>query len=639
MERYFGPKGLLAAKISGFDFRASQLQMAEAVAESLALRKPLIVEAGTGTGKTWAYLIPAILSGLRVVVSTGTKTLQDQILDHDIPFLKRLLRPALKAVCMKGRGNYLCRRRFRDFAYQPTLYSREEAKLFKRFQTWAKRTPTGERADISWLPDRFLTWNEVCSSTEHCLGQACEDHGRCFVTQLRAEASRADLLVVNHHLFFADLSLRRNGGGEILPNYDAVIFDEAHQIEDTAGPTFGIELSDLKIFDFARDLMKEGKRGGKTPAAQAMMRIAQQLEVLGRLLSKDLGHGRAKTGRFTLDHQKVGPGFTDTCEKIVHAAGEISSIITPGSDNPPAWEPLYRRGLEIGHCARSIMEGNDPSLVYWYELTPKATFLHGTPVEVGPLIHDHLFGRVPSVVLTSATLSVAGSFDYVRNTLGAPSDCTELTLPSPFDYGHQAGLFIPARFPAPLDPDFIPSLASQVIEILGKTRGRALLLFTSYRNMTAVHDLIKGKLPYPILMQGQKAKRALLAEFKENVSSVLLATSSFWQGIDVPGETLSCLLIDKLPFEAPDDPLIAARMETFTERGKSPFFHYQIPRAIIGLRQGVGRLIRSQDDRGIIGIFDIRLTTKGYGRLFLDSLPRCRIISHPDEIDGFFAKE
>jgi ATP-dependent DNA helicase DinG len=435
------------------------------------------------------------------------------------------------------------------------------------------------------------------------------------------------------------LSLRRGGAGEILPDYDAVIFDEAHQLEDTAGPTFGIELSDLKIFDLARDLLKEGKRGGKTPPGQAMMRVSQQLEVLGRLLSKDLAQGRAKTGRFPLDHQKVDPGFLDTCGKIVHAAREISAIITPGSDNPSAWEPLYRRGIELAHCAQSILDGKDPSLVYWYELTPNATFLHGTPIEVGPLLRDHLFGRVPTVVLTSATLSVAGSFDYVRNSLGAPAACAELALQSPFDYGSQAGLFIPARFPAPPDPDFSSSLAAQAIEILGKTHGRALLLFTSYRNMTAVHELIKGKLPYPILMQGQKAKRALLAEFKENVSSVLLATSSFWQGIDVPGETLSCLLIDKLPFEAPDDPLIAARMAKLNERGKSPFFHYQVPRAIIGLRQGVGRLIRSPADRGIIGIFDIRLTTKGYGRLFLTSLPPCRTISHLDEIDDFMAEE
>lgn len=637
MQRYFGPQGLLAQKVTSFDFRASQLEMAEEVYQCLTSETRLLVEAGTGTGKTWAYLIPAILSGKRVVVSTGTKTLQDQILDHDIPFLKRLIAPHLQAVCLKGRRNYLCLRRFRDFSYQPTLWDKEEARLFRRFQQWAARTPTGDRADLDWLPDGFQTWNEVSSGSEDCLGQQCDDYSRCFITRLRLEASRAHLLVVNHHLFFADLALRGKGLGEILPDYDAVIFDEAHQLEDTIGLYFGVQFSNLKINDLLQDLHRETKKdAGKTQRFQEIHSIAVQLEALSRLLYQGLCPAPGTQGRFPLNLQKVGKSFVDSCRQLLHALEQLSALLTPKSDSPETLDLVHRRSLEMAGEVREILEQDNPSLVYWYELSAKAVFIHGTPVDVAPVLREKLLSRKSAVVMTSATLSIAGSFDFIRRCLGMPPETRELLLASPFDYEKQALLYIPSTFPAPHEPGFCEHLAEEALQILTKTQGRALFLFTSYRNMKETHGLLKDRLPYPLFVQGAKPKRTLLAQFRQEIHSILFATSSFWQGIDVPGESLSCLLIDKLPFEVPDDPLISARMEHLGAQGKSPFVHYQVPRAVIQLKQGVGRLIRSPGDRGVIAIFDVRLMTKNYGRLFLKSLPPCRRVHHQDDIPGDF---
>ena len=638
MQRYFGPEGLLARTVTNFEFRDSQLEMAEAVFESLSAETPLMAEAGTGTGKTWAYLIPAILSGKKVIVSTGTKTLQDQILDHDIPFLKKNFFPHLRAVCVKGRANYLCRRRFREFSYQPSLYSRGEALLFRRFQQWGSKTDTGDRAEISWLPDQFHTWNEVCSRTEHCLGQQCEDNGRCFLTRLRSEAARANLLIVNHHLFFADLSLRRKGLGEVLPDYDAVIFDEAHQLEDTMSLYFGVHFSSVRLSDLSRDLKKAcGKDPGKAKSFQSILNIAQQLEQLGRILHNHCLASKGSPGRYHLDGETGADGFVDSFDRIIHALEQLNALLTPLCEKHPALEAASRSSQELKLAAQEILDRKDPSLVYWYELTQQAVFFSGTPIDVAFVFRERLLAKTPAVVLISATLSIAGSFDFLRQSVGMPPESREMILPSPFAYERQALLYVPSRFPAPQEPGFIAQVAGEALEILKKTRGRALFLFTSYKNMHEIHQRWKDKLPYPLLVQGQKPKRALLADFRERIDSVLLATSSFWQGIDVPGEALSCLLIDKLPFEVPDDPLIAARMARLTEQGKSAFFHYQVPRAVIQLKQGVGRLIRSSRDSGIIAIFDVRLLTKNYGRLFIKSLPPCRMVHQLDRIGEFLA--
>jgi ATP-dependent DNA helicase DinG len=636
MQKYFGPEGILASKVQGFEYRQGQLEMAQAVFQCFRSRTPLMAEAGTGTGKTWAYLVPAILSGKKVVVSTGTKTLQDQILDHDIPFLKKNIYPGLKAVCLKGRRNYLCRRRFLEFCYQPTLWNKEEARLFRRFQKWAATSNTGDRADIDWLPDNFRTWNEVCSSSEHCLGQQCSEFSRCHLTRLRNEAARANIVLVNHHLFFADLALRRRGIGEVIPEYEAVVFDEAHQLEDVVGEYFGIHFSSFAISQLAQDILKECRRESKKLNLKAMQTVGQQLEVLSRLFYHNLAQAGKGTGRFRFEPAKAGlSDFAGTCRQIVHALDELPAMVEPFAEKAENLACTSRRATDLSAALQLLIEQKDQSLVYWHELTQQGVFLNATPIDIGPVLNEFLFPATPSVVMTSATLSVAGGFEYVRNSLGVPVEGRELLVPSPFEYERQAIAYIPSRFPAPNDREFCAQMGAQAAEIIERTRGRALFLFTSYRNMYEVHKLFEGKISFPLLVQGQKTKRALLQEFKDRVDSVLLATSSFWQGIDVPGEALSCVIIDKLPFEVPDDPVIAARVDRIARNGGNAFYEYQVPRAAIQLKQGIGRLIRSSKDRGVIAVFDIRMLTKSYGQVFVKSLPPCRVVHSLDEIETF----
>ncbi len=635
MQKYFGPEGILASAVQGFEYRKGQLEMAQAVFECFRSETPLMVEAGTGTGKTWAYLVPAILSGRKVIVSTGTKTLQDQIFDHDIPFLKKNIDPRLKAVCLKGRRNYLCRRRFLEFCYQPTLWNKEEAKLFRRFQKWAATSSTGDRAEIEWLPDNFRTWNEVCSTSEHCLGQQCSEFSRCHLTRLRNEAARANIVVVNHHLFFADLALRRRGGGEVIPEYQAVVFDEAHQLEDVVGEYFGIHFSSITIAQLAQDILKECRRDSKKLGLKSIQTVGQQLEVLSRLFHHNLFNAGNGAGRFRFDPAKAGNDFGDTCRQITHALAELPAMVEPFAEKAENFAGAGRRSNELSAALQLLIEQKDESFVYWHELTQQAAFLNATPIEVAPMLKEFLFPSTAAVVMTSATLSVAGGFEFVRNSLGVPPESRELLLRSPFAFEHQAIAYIPSRFPAPNDRTFCAQMAEQAAEIMEKTGGRTLFLFTSYRNMYEVHKLFEGKISFPLLVQGQKTKRALLQEFKDRVDSVLLATSSFWQGIDVPGEALSCVIIDKLPFEVPDDPVIAARVDRISRSGGNAFYEYQVPRAAIQLKQGIGRLIRSSRDRGVIAIFDVRMLTRSYGQVFVKSLPPCRVVHSLDEIDTF----
>ena len=634
MEKYFGPEGILASKVEGFEPRPGQIEMAREVFEAFRSGATLMAEAGTGTGKTWAYLVPAMLSGKKVIVSTGTKTLQDQILDHDIPFLRKNIDSKLKVVCLKGRRNYLCRRRFLEFCYQPTLWSREEATLFRRFQKWAATSTSGDRAEIHWLPDNFRAWNDVCSSSEYCLGRQCPEFSRCHLTRLRNDAAHADIVVVNHHLFFADMALRLKGTDGVIPEYDAVVFDEAHQLEDVAGEYFGLNFSSFALAQLSRDILK-GCTGANKQDSSAVQAAGRQLEVLSRLFAQVLAQSGKAAGRFRFEPEKAPTDFADTCRQIVHALDELPARIKPFEEKAENLACAGRRAAELSAALTSLIEQKDPSLVYWQEATQQGVFLKATPIEVGPILSGQLFSTVSSVVMTSATLSVAGAFDFVRKALGVPAGGRELLVHSPFAYERQAIAYIPTRFPAPNDGSFCTRMAGEAVEIIEKTRGRALLLFTSYKNMHEVYKILTGRISFPILVQGQKTKRALLQEFKDTVESVLLATSSFWQGIDVPGEALSCVIIDKLPFEVPDDPVTASRIDRIAKQGGNSFYEYQVPRAAIQLKQGVGRLIRSSGDRGVIAVFDIRMLTKGYGQVFVKSLPPCRIVHSLDQIDTF----
>ncbi|MDR3566458.1 MAG: ATP-dependent DNA helicase [Syntrophobacteraceae bacterium] len=635
MEKYFGPRGVLASKVEGFEPRAGQIEMARAVFEAFRSRATLMAEAGTGTGKTWAYLVPAMLCRKKVVVSTGTKTLQDQILDHDIPFLKKNIDSKLKVVCLKGRRNYLCRRRFLEFCYQPTIWAKDEATLFRRFQKWAATSNSGDRSEIHWLPDNFRAWNDVCSSSEYCLGRQCPEFSRCHLTRVRLDAARADIVVVNHHLFFADMALRIKGLDGVIPEYEAVVFDEAHQLEDVAGEYFGLNFSSFALSQLSRDILK-GCGGGKNQDSSAVQAVGRQLEVLSRLFVSGLAQPGRGAGRLRFDPRRAANDFDATCAQIVHALGELPAMVKPFEEKDENLACAGRRAGELSTALTSLLEQKDQSLVYWQEATQQGVFLRATPIAIGPILSELLFATVSSVVMTSATLSVAGAFDFVRNSLGVPAKGRELLVPSPFEYGRQAIAYIPVRFPAPNEASFCARMAEEAAEIIEKTRGRTLLLFTSYKNMHEVHKILEGKISFPLLVQGQKTKRALLQEFKDRVESVLCATSSFWQGIDVPGEALSCVIIDKLPFEVPDDPVTASRLERIAGQGGNGFYDYQVPRAAIQLKQGIGRLIRSSGDRGVIAVFDIRMMTKSYGQVFVKSLPPCPIVHHLDQIDTFW---
>ncbi len=637
MDKYFGPEGILASKVEGFEPRPGQLDMARAVFQSFRQARPLMAEAGTGTGKTWAYLVPAILSGKKVVVSTGTKTLQDQILDHDIPFLRQNIDSKLKVVCLKGRRNYLCRRRFLEFCYQPGMFNSEETRLLRRFQKWAVTSSSGQRSDIPWLPDNFRAWNDVCSSSEYCLGRQCPEFSRCHLTRLRNQAAHADIVVVNHHLFFADMALRCKGLDGVIPEYDAVVFDEAHQLEDVAGEYFGIHFSSFALTRLSRDIARTcAAAAGKTDFG-AVQSVGRQLEVLSRLFAMGLTRPGQTGGRFPFDPRKAGEDFSSTCAQLLHALGELPAMVKPFEEKAENLACAARRAAELSLALSALIEQKDPSFVYWQEITPQGTSLNATPVEIAPILSEHLFAPVSSVVMTSATLSVAGAFDFVRKGLGVPPQGREVLVPSSFRYDRQAIAYIPLRFPAPNESSFCAEMAEQAAQIIEKTHGRTLLLFTSYKNMHEVHKIFESRLSFPLLVQGQKTKRALLQEFKDRVESVLLATSSFWQGIDVPGEALSCVIIDKLPFEVPDDPVTASRLERIASRGGNSFYDYQVPRAAIQLKQGVGRLIRSSADRGVIAVFDNRMLTKSYGKVFVKSLPPCRVVHSLGEIDAFLS--
>ncbi len=644
MEPYFGRDGLFTKSLHGFEHRALQLDMANAVSDCLSREIPLLVEAGTGTGKTWAYLAPVIESGRKTVISTGSKALQDQIFDQDIPLLKKLCFPQCNAVCIKGRNNYLCLRRLRDFSYQSSFHKKEEAKLYHRLQQWATRTKTGERSEMPWLPDSTQIWRSVNSVSEHCLGQKCVEHARCFMTRLRQDASRANLIVVNHHLFFADLALRAKGLGEVIPDYKAVVFDEAHQLEDVIGLYFGLEFSNMRAQDLARDARSECRRSLAQPGKSGLRERAPeieagcgQIEILSRQMHQLLA--ARKEARFRLGAEAFGGGFAETSDRMSFTLRELSARLSPFAEDQSALALCGERAVELANGLDALLSQRDPSLIYWCEISHHGFSLRGTPVELAPILQERLFERTTSVVFTSATISTGGSCGFIRERLGIPPESREMVLPSPFAVEEQALLYIPKAFPMPNEPSFTRRMADEALKILHKTRGRALFLFTSHRQMQQTHPLLKDHLPYPILVQGEKPPRTLLAEFKENVESVLLATKSFWEGIDVPGESLSCVLIDKLPFEVPDDPITAARIDALTRQGKSAFTEYQVPRAIIHLKQGVGRLLRSSSDRGLIVIFDVRLRTKNYGRTFLKSLPPYRIASGIDEIAAFFAAQ
>jgi ATP-dependent DNA helicase DinG len=658
---------VLARTHPAYEFRRGQLQMAQAVEQALAEKRHLIVEAGTGTGKTLAYLLPVIRSGKRVIISTGTKNLQEQLFFKDVPFLEQaLFGPAggegasgrrLSVCYMKGRNNYLCRKKLYDLTDQPVLSGLEEIEQYRAIAAWEKTTSTGDRAELADLPEASPLWHKLDARADACTGQKCSEFERCFITEMRRRGMESDIIIVNHHLFFADLAIKLQADGApdagILPEAAAVIFDEAHELEDVAGNYFGISVSNLRVDDLARDV-------------EASL---QHNRMLSASLSGALGSLREKSqfffsvlppgeGRFAFDARREfleenGDEFIAFNQALTRLAGEMEGL----PQKPEEIFNFVRRAQEIQAQLDFAMESDDRNTVFWIERrggrvnspprardaekskdgsrTRQNVFLQATPIDVGPILRECLWSKLECAVLTSATLAVGGGFEYIRKRLGF-EHARESVLPSHFDYEHQALFYVPPDFPDARTPQFGAKAAERIRKILELTRGRAFVLFTSYAQMNDIYQRLLGELEFPMLRQGNAPKSALLDEFRLTPNAVLFATSSFWQGVDVQGEQLSCVIIDRLPFAVPSDPVVAARVKAIDAEGGNAFFQYQVPSAVITLKQGFGRLIRSLHDRGLLVLLDNRILKKQYGRTFIDSLPNYRKTTEMRVVEEFF---
>jgi len=629
---FFSPNGLLSQWHPNYEFRQGQLEMAEAVARALAQRKHLLVEAGTGTGKTLAYLVPAIISGRRIVISTGTKNLQEQLYFKDIPFLQQHFALPLRVCYMKGRNNYACRQKIYDAEREPILAGLEEVADFEIIREWETKTETGDRAEICGLPESSSLWNKIDARRELCSGQHCPQFNRCFLTLMYRKAAESDIIIVNHHLFFADLAVKQNDEfGGIIPPYAAVVFDEAHEIEEVAGQYFGVSISNYQIEDLRRDIAVLARR--KELGSEELDRILISIDICSGQFFDLFGQFEGRTGFNAQETflEKHGQAYRNLLRALDLAAAYLEMM----REAPEEAIALHRRTRDLKAALEFWMESGDPSFVYWVEARGGGRYLQATPIDVSPILRERLFERVDTIILTSATLAVAGSFQYTQERLGLQG-ARALIVPGQFNYETQALLYIPEQMPDPRDPSFADAAASEILQLLHLSHGRAFVLFTSHQQMRQVYDKIVFDIPYPTLLQGTGPRHALLEEFRKTPNCVLFATSSFWQGVDVPGQQLSCVIIDKLPFAAPTDPVVAARIRRIREQDGNPFYDYQIPQAVLALKQGFGRLIRSRSDRGVLALLDSRIRRQRYGQVFFDSLPNYRVTSNLNEVENFF---
>ncbi len=642
-----GEGGRLARALPGYEHRADQLAMAHAVEQALSRRAYLVAEAGTGTGKTLAYLVPAVLSHRRVIVSTATKTLQEQIWQKDLPLLRDACGLVFRAAYLKGRSNYYCLARAAEFARAPTFAVREEAALWPRIEAWAQETATGDRSELD-LPDQLLTWKDLSATSDSCTGRECAFYEECFVTRARAEAAEADVLLVNHHLFFADLAMRSRAGVEILPEHDVVVFDEAHALEEVATEYFGLQVSSYRLEELARDaargvadrpdlvsFMKSATSELRKAGERFFQGVADGMRAAGRTGERRGGRmspPRSEARTRALPHDDVRAPLTDEIlaplgldqdrlDAALHALRDLLS-----DADAPQLAQLARRAGELRVELAAVTAMKEPSRVYFAETRGRGVFLRAAPIDVAEELQERLYRRTDTVVFTSATLAAQGRFDYFRRTVGlAPEfDVGELRFEGPFDFARQAALVSPEGMPEPNDPSFVERAAVVIRDLTEVTGGRAFVLCTSTRNMNALHRASRD-LPYRILLQGERPKGRLLELFRAE-PSVLFATASFWEGVDVPGEALSLVVIDRLPFAPPGDPVVAAKLRAVEAQGGDGFSELQVPAAALALRQGFGRLVRTRQDRGLVAVLDRRLVTKGYGRAFLATLPRCPLL-------------
>jgi ATP-dependent DNA helicase DinG len=653
LHEFFAPGGILASSPLPYEYRPGQMEMAKAVERAMAERRHLIVEAGTGTGKTLAYLLPALRTGQRVIISTGTKALQDQLYFRDIPFLESLL-GKLRVTMMKGRANYLCRHRLVTLQNQPILSGLEEIDQYRQIAEWEQSTQTGDKAEIAGMPESSALWAKLDARSDACLGQTCPSYQRCFITEMRRAALESDIIIVNHHLFFADLAVKREAAGApdagILPEAAAVVFDEAHELEEVASSYFGLSVSNVRFEELARDTdaMLRGKEGAdKLPAITQQLRDRARMFFAGLPMSGDGRQPFTERGEFLETAGDLYMGVRATLRRMEDEMGGLKEI-----DEAPG---LRRRVARLRTELEFLLESNANNIVYWLERRvyggnerngresrmarsqTRNTFVQATPIDVSELLSELVFENIPTVVLTSATLTVQGGFEHMRKRLGM-SEARELVVPSHFRYGEQALLYLPPEMPDPREPEFPAAAAECIRRVLDITKGRAFCLFTSYSQMRDLYERLLPVLDYPILLHGTAPRNALMEEFRSTPNAVLFGTSSFWQGVDVQGEALSCVIIDRLPFAVPNDPVVQARMKVIEEAGGKPFFEYQVPGAVLTLKQGFGRLIRSLEDRGVLVLLDPRIRRQRYGQTFLASLPPYRMTTAISDVEAFFGQ-
>jgi ATP-dependent DNA helicase DinG len=624
-----GADGPFAAEIENFAQRESQQDMAEAVEMAIADGYSLIAEAGTGTGKTFAYLVPALRSGKRVIVSTGTKTLQDQLFHRDLPRVREVLGARLRTSLLKGRANYLCLYRLDQAHKEGRLASREQVAHLQAIRAWGQRTASGDRGEFAEVPEDSLLWPRVTSTAENCLGAECPMFGDCFVVKARRAAQEADLVVVNHHLLFADLAIKQEGFGEILPGAHAFVLDEAHQIPELAGVFFSTSVTSRQISELAQDALAEC--GSVSGALASLQKPIEAIVPIVRRARLALDKLPVKGAFAQIDNDSAIGAELRALAEALHL---LSDALSAQAERSRGMASLHERAEAMCRRLADVLDGGAHEWVHWYELSPHGFSLHATPLDLAPPMRMLREQSRASWIFTSATLSVAGDFDHFARQLGL-EEPVALSLPSPFDYVRQALTYLPKGLPDPGSPDYTERVIAAARPVIDAARGRTFLLFTSHRALKRAAELLADS-AFPLFIQGTAPRHKLLTEFRDSGNGVLLGAASFWEGVDVAGEALSCVIIDKLPFAAPDDPVLEARLTSLREAGGNPFFDWQVPAAVIALKQGAGRLIRDIADRGVLMLCDPRLTSRAYGRLFLKSLPPMPVTRALVDVENFF---
>jgi ATP-dependent DNA helicase DinG len=628
-----GTRGPLARHVPGFMPRAAQQQMAEAVAAAILSRGKLIVEAGTGTGKTFAYLLPAVHSGRKVIVSTGTRHLQDQLFHHDLPVVREALKAPVATALLKGRTNYLCLHRLALTSGEGRRLTRRQLHELELIRAWSARTRSGDIAGLGEIPEDSAVWPRVTSTVDNCLGQECESFRDCFVVRARRAAMEADVLVINHHLLFADMVLKEEGFGELLPGVDAVIVDEAHQIPEVASAFFGTSLSSHELQELIRDVQIESLR--EAADMSALPEAAQRLEGSVRRIRLALGPADRRVG--WADFGDENP-VQEPLQELAAGLSRLADGLRMASERGRGLDSCRQRATAMVERLTTVLGQPTEEYIPWFETQRQAFRLNLTPLNVAPALTKALEGLPGAWIFTSATLAVGADFGHFASRLGLGQAQT-LQLESPFDYEHNALLYLPEGMPEPAGRDYTRAVVECAGRVLSASRGRAFLLFTSHAALQEAAQLLEGSVPYPLLVQGAAPRAQLLERFRHLGNAVLLGTSSFWEGVDVRGEALSCVIIDKLPFASPGDPVLKARSDALRRQGCNPFRDHQLPNAVIALKQGAGRLIRDTADRGVLVVCDPRLRQRSYGRVFLDSLPRMRRTAALRDVQDFFAAD